>query len=54
MALLPLGVYAIALTGTFINMEKALVPSVFALCILCSAEVVWEIVRWRNKKRELL
>lgn len=51
MALLPFGVYVLALTGAFLNMEKALVPAVFALCILCSAELVWQIVKWRNGKK---
>lgn len=54
MALLPFGVYCLALTGAFLNMETALVPAVFALAILCSAELVWQIVRWHHKRRGLL
>lgn len=54
MALLPFAVYVLALTGAFMNMEKALVPAVFALCILCSAELVWQVVQWRNKKKRFL
>jgi amino acid transporter len=50
MALLPFGVYATALTGVFLNMEKALVPALFALGILCSAELVWQVVQWRNRR----
>lgn len=50
MALLPFAVYVLALAGAFMNMEKALVPAVFALCILCSAELVWQIVKWWNGK----
>jgi amino acid transporter len=50
MALLPFGVYATALTGAFLNMEKALVPALFALGILCSAEIVWQVVKWRNRR----
>jgi amino acid transporter len=51
MALLPFSVYAIALTGAFLNMEKALKPALFALATLCSAEVIWLVVQWRNKKK---
>ena len=54
MALLPFGVYCIALTGAFLNMEKALIPALFALAILCSAEVGWQIVQWHHKRRGLL
>ncbi len=54
MALLPLAVYAIALTGAFLNMEKALVPALFALGILCSAELVWQIVQWRARRKAAL
>jgi amino acid transporter len=51
MALLPFAVYAIALTGAFLNMEKALKPALFALATLCSAELIWLVVQWRNKKK---
>ena len=51
MALLPFAVYAVALTGAFLNMEKALKPALFALATLCSAELVWQLVQWRNKKK---
>jgi amino acid transporter len=51
MTLLPFIVYAIALTGAFLNMEKALKPALFALATLCSAEVIWLLVQWRNKKK---
>ncbi|HET7898596.1 MAG TPA: APC family permease, partial [Flavisolibacter sp.] len=51
MALLPFSVYAVAVTGAFLNMEKALKPALFALATLCSAELVWLVVQWRNKKK---
>jgi amino acid transporter len=51
MALLPFTVYAIAITGAFLNMEKALKPALFALATLCSAEMIWLVVQWRNKKK---
>lgn len=49
MALLPFAVYTVALTGAFINTEKALVPAIFALAALCSAEVVWQFVQRRKR-----
>jgi amino acid transporter len=51
MALLPFGVYAVALTGAFLNMEKALAPALFALAALCSAELVWLAVRWWKARK---
>jgi amino acid transporter len=51
MALLPFSVYAVALTGAFLNSDKALLPALFALAALASAEVVWLLVQRRNKKR---
>ena len=50
MALLPLSVYAIALTGAFLNSDKALLPAIFALAALASAEIIWLLGQWRNKK----
>ena len=50
MALLPLSVYAIALCGAFLNSEKALLPALFALAALASAEICWVLARWRAKK----
>ncbi|MDQ3277926.1 MAG: APC family permease [Bacteroidota bacterium] len=54
MALLPFSVYVIALTGAFLNMEKALTPALFALAALCSAEVVWQVVQWWKKGKMAL
>jgi amino acid transporter len=51
MALLPLSVYVMAMIGSFLNEEKALVPAVFAITALISAELLWQLVKWRNKKR---
>ncbi len=51
MALLPLSVYAMALTGAFLNSDKALVPALFALAALASAEVLWIAVQLKNKKQ---
>lgn len=51
MALLPLSVYAMALTGAFLNSDKALTPALFALAALASAELLWQIAQAVNKKR---
>lgn len=51
MALLPLSVYAVALSGAFLNTRKALVPALFALALLVSAEVVWLLAQWRKKRQ---
>lgn len=51
MALLPLSVYVIAMIGSFLNSDKALVPAVFAIVVLLSAEAVWQLVKWRNKNK---
>jgi amino acid transporter len=54
MALFPFTVYGLALTGAFLNMEKALKPALFALLTLCSAELVWQLVQWRNQRKKAL
>jgi amino acid transporter len=51
MALLPASVYVIAMIGSFLNSEKALVPAVFAIVALFSAEALWQLVKWRGKNR---
>jgi amino acid transporter len=51
MAALPLSVYVIAMIGSFLNSDKALVPAAFAIAVLFSAEVVWQLVKWRNKRK---
>ena len=51
MALLPLSVYVLALTGAFLNSDKALVPALFALVALTSAELLWMIVQTKRKGR---
>jgi len=53
MALLPFSVYIIAMIGSFLNSDKALLPAVFALVFLFSAEIVWQMVKRKNKKFSL-
>ncbi|HVV54811.1 MAG TPA: APC family permease [Mucilaginibacter sp.] len=48
-AVLPLGVYSIALSGALSSEGKGIWPAVFAICTLLTAEIGWQIVRrWRN------
>ncbi|HEY9001467.1 MAG TPA: APC family permease [Mucilaginibacter sp.] len=46
MALLPLVVYGVALSGALISNGKGIIPAVFAVCALLTAEVVWWIIKW--------
>jgi amino acid transporter len=46
--LLPVGVYAIALTSAFSVEGKMITPAIFALGALLSAEVIWRIIVWRR------
>ena len=36
--------------GSFLDSDKALVPAVFAIIVLLSAEALWQLVKGRNKK----
>ncbi len=47
--LLPISVYCIALTSAFSIEGKMLKPALFALGALLSAEVIWQIIRWRER-----
>jgi len=51
MAVLPFSVYVIAMISSFLNSDKALVPAVFAIVVLFSAEVVWQLVKRRNRRK---
>jgi amino acid transporter len=46
MALLPLVVYAVALSGALVSTGKGIIPAVFAVCALLTAELVWCIIKW--------
>jgi amino acid transporter len=46
--LLPMGVYCIALASAFSVEGKMLTPALFALAALFSAELIWQIILWRN------
>jgi amino acid transporter len=49
MVLLPLAVYVIALTGALSSAGKGIMPAIFAVCALLTAEVVWWIIKWRGR-----
>ena len=46
MALLPLVVYIVALSGALASTGKGIIPAVFAVCALLTAELVWWIIKW--------
>jgi len=46
MALLPLITYAVALSGALVSTGKGIIPAVFAVCALLTAELVWWIIKW--------
>ena len=48
---LPVTVYFVALAGAFTSAEKnAVSAAVFAIAILLSAEGLWQIIRWRDRR----
>jgi hypothetical protein len=44
--LLPVSVFAIALSGAIAESGKTLAPVLFALGALLTAEIVWRIIVW--------
>ena len=48
LALLPLTVYAVALTGAFSSTGETIKPALFAVITLATAEIGWQLVRWRR------
>jgi amino acid transporter len=49
MLLFPVGVFTIALSGVFSFESKMLFPALFAVGALISAEVFWQLIKWRKK-----
>ncbi len=47
--LLPIIIFAIALSGAFASEDKMFLPALFAVTALLSAEVFWQIIRWNNR-----
>ncbi len=50
MYLLPVTVFAIALSGAFAEETKTLMPAVFAIGALLSAELIWQVIKWNKSK----
>jgi len=48
--LVPLTVYSIALSGTFLSDKEGWIPAIFALCLLATAELLWQVIKWRQKQ----
>lgn len=51
LTLLPVSVYCIALAGALSSQTKMLLPAVFALAALFSAEIFWRIIVWRRRTK---
>lgn len=49
MVLLPLAIYAIALTAAFTSEGYTIVPVLFAVATLLTAEVIWRFIKARNR-----
>jgi len=47
MLLLPTAVYFVALSGALLSKGGSIVPAVFAICTLLTAEIGWWIIKWR-------
>jgi len=50
---LPVGVYAVALSGVLSSMSQAVKPALFAIAALMSGEVVWRFIKWRKPHLKL-
>ena len=50
MILLPLSVYVIAITATFFESAHSLTPVLFAIGVLLTGEIVWQVIVWRSPK----
>ena len=48
MVVLPVGVYILALTGVFFSATEIIKPALFAVGILLTAELAWQLVIWRK------
>ncbi len=48
MLLLPVAVYFIALAGAFSSTAETIMPAVFAIAALLSAELAWRVLTWKS------
>lgn len=51
LTLLPLGVYIVALSGALMSNEGGAKPAFFAIGLLVTAEIAWQIIRWRRRRQ---
>jgi len=47
MLVLPTAVYFVALSGALLSKGGSIIPAVFAICTLLTAEIGWWIIKWR-------
>jgi amino acid transporter len=47
--ILPVSVYFVALGGAFVSANSAVLAAIFAIVILLSAELLWQVHVWRKK-----
>jgi amino acid transporter len=52
MMLLPFGVFVLALSGALASEDTVFTPALFAVGALLSAEVLWQVVRFKNRVRK--
>ncbi len=48
MLILPFGVYFVALAAAFSSTEQAVWAAIFAIVVLASAELVWQLILWKK------
>jgi len=48
--ILPVSVYFVALGGAFASVNSAKLAAIFAVVILLSAELLWQVILWRKKR----
>jgi len=47
MLVLPTAVYFVALSGALLSKGGSIIPAVFAICTLLTAEIGWWIIKWQ-------
>lgn len=53
LTLLPLGVYAIALTGALMSNDGGIKPALFAIGLLLTGQIAWWVVSWTSRKQRV-
>jgi amino acid transporter len=53
MAFLPAIVYFVALAAAFSSTERAVLAAVFAIVVLASAELVWQLILWKKPHHKI-